>query len=91
MNRLTMAFVALCVSVVTMAAEQNRNINLMTYNVRNCIGMDGMVSVDRVAEVITRNSPEVIALQELDSVTGRSVGRYVLGEIAAMCGMKDLS
>ncbi len=83
-----MAFVALCVSVVTMAAEQNRNINLMSYNVRNCIGMDGMVSVDRVAEVITRNSPEVIALQELDSVTGRSGGRYVLGEIAAMCGMK---
>ncbi len=83
-----MAFVALSLSVVTMAAGHNRNINLITYNVRNCIGMDGVASVERVAEVITRNSPDVVALQELDSVTGRSGGRYVLGEIAAACGMK---
>ena len=44
----------------------------MTYNVHSCIGMDGKLSPERIARVITRYAPEIIALQELDVGTARS-------------------
>lgn len=60
---------------------------LMTYNVRNGIGIDDSVSVGRVADAIVRQNPDIVAVQELDSVTGRSKGRYVLGDLAELTGM----
>lgn len=59
----------------------------MSYNVKNCIGMDGAVDYARVAGVITQVNPDVVAIQELDSVTGRSKNLYVLGELAKHTGM----
>lgn len=41
-------------------------IRLMTYNVRSCIGMDGVMSARRIARVIGRYEPDIVALQELD-------------------------
>jgi endonuclease/exonuclease/phosphatase family metal-dependent hydrolase len=38
----------------------------MTYNVHRCIGVDGHLSPARIAEVIARYAPDVVALQELD-------------------------
>jgi len=61
---------------------------ILTYNVRNCKGMDGKTDYDRVANVINAIHPEVVALQELDSVTTRSNGVDVLKAIAEKCGMK---
>jgi endonuclease/exonuclease/phosphatase family metal-dependent hydrolase len=42
----------------------------MTYNVHGCIGMDGKLSPERIARVIARYAPDIVALQELD------VGRW---------------
>lgn len=44
----------------------------MTYNVRNCRGMDGRISPERIAAVIERFQPDVVALQELDRHRRRS-------------------
>ena len=41
-------------------------IRIMTYNVRSCIGMDGKISPRRIARVIGRHKPDIVALQELD-------------------------
>jgi len=41
-------------------------IRIMTYNVHSCIGMDGKISPERIARVIKRHDPDIIALQELD-------------------------
>ena len=57
-------------------------IALMTYNVRHCAGMDLIVDYDRTAAVITEQQPDVVALQELDSMTGRSGHCFQLGELA---------
>ena len=43
-----------------------RILRLMTYNVHSCIGMDGKHSPERIARVIARYAPDVVALQELD-------------------------
>lgn len=42
------------------------SLRVMTYNVHSSIGMDGRASPDRIARVIARHNPDVIALQELD-------------------------
>lgn len=64
-----------------------RNEHFMTYNVRNGSGMDGVKDFARTAAVINREKPDVVAVQELDSVTGRSQGTYVLGELAKLTDM----
>lgn len=64
-----------------------RNEHFMTYNVRNGSGMDDVKDFARTAAVINREKPDVVAIQELDSVTGRSKGAYVLGELAKLTGM----
>ncbi|WOJ93118.1 endonuclease/exonuclease/phosphatase family protein [Congregibacter variabilis] len=52
-----------------------KTVRVMTYNVHSCIGMDGKLSPERIARVINRYAPDVIALQELD------VGRLRTGGI----------
>jgi len=44
----------------------------MTYNVRHCRGMDGKISPERIAEVILRYQPDILALQEVDAGRARS-------------------
>lgn len=62
--------------------ETGETYQFMTYNVRNGLGMDEIRNIDRVAEVINQQQPDVLALQELDSVTRRCDNRYMLGELA---------
>ncbi|MCR5139986.1 MAG: endonuclease/exonuclease/phosphatase family protein [Bacteroidaceae bacterium] len=59
----------------------------MSYNIRNGIGMDGVNNLQRVADVINACRPDVVAVQEVDSMTARSGRRDVLGELAALTGM----
>ena len=63
-------------------------VRLMTYNVRNANGLDGVRSFQRIANVINNASPDVVAIQEVDSVTGRSKQTDVLKEIAERTQMK---
>jgi endonuclease/exonuclease/phosphatase family metal-dependent hydrolase len=44
--------------------------------------MDNVVDYQRIADIINRTSPDVVALQELDSATVRSGGVSVLKELA---------
>jgi len=41
-------------------------LRIMTYNTHSCIGMDGVTSAARIARVIARYQPDIVALQELD-------------------------
>jgi len=50
----------------------SKSLTLMSYNVHGCAGMDGCISTDRIARVIARFSPDIIALQELDVGRARS-------------------
>jgi endonuclease/exonuclease/phosphatase family metal-dependent hydrolase len=49
-------------------------LRVMTYNVHSCIGMDGKLAPERIARVIARYSPDVVALQELDVGRARTDG-----------------
>ena len=45
----------------------SKTFSVMTYNVHSCIGTDGQLSPLRIAEVIDRCNPDIVALQELDA------------------------
>ena len=62
---------------------EDRRLRILSFNIRNTMGMDGQRDLARTASVIRRQRPDVVAVQEVDSVTGRSDGRYVLGDLAA--------
>lgn len=49
-----------------------RSFRVMTYNVHGCRGTDGRFSHRRIAEVIAEQSPDIVALQELDVKRARS-------------------
>ena len=87
-----MNFKTLCLALglglgITFTGCQNKAPHtFMSYNVHNCIGMDGEVDCAHVGKAIQSMNPEVVAVQELDSVTGRN-HFYVLQEIANAAGM----
>ena len=70
------------------AEQQGARLRLMSYNVRNCNGMDGeSYDCRRVAETISSCCPDVVAVQELDSATVRSGGEFIIGKLAQYTGM----
>lgn len=71
---------------ITLSVFGQDTLKVMTYNVRHCSGMDLVVDYDRTAAVIDMQQPDVVALQELDSMTSRSGQRYQLGELADRTG-----
>lgn len=65
----------------------NATLKIMSYNIRNGLGMDNTTDYARIGRLIREAEPEVAAIQEVDSVTERSRGVFVLEEIARHAGM----
>ena len=64
-------------------------LRVMTYNVHGCVGVDKRLDLDRVAAVIAREAPDLVALQELDVGRLRSGGVDQARAIAARLGMNS--
>lgn len=62
-------------------AKQAGVVRLMTYNLHSCVGLDGRLSVERIAEVLHRYDPDFVALQEIDRASLRSLGVDQLAEL----------
>ena len=78
------------VAALTSAAgtpAQSDTLCVMSYNVHNAVGMDGVRDVSRLARIITAAGADLVAIQEVDSVTRRSEGRYILGDLASETNM----
>lgn len=77
-----LALVVLCLTM-TVWGQNPKSLQVLTYNVRHCAGMDLVVDYDRTAAVIIQQQPDVVALQELDSMTSRSGRQDQIGELAS--------
>ena len=64
------------------SAQAQNTLKMMSYNTKKANGMDNVCNFQRIANVINNTSPDVVAIQEVDSMTNRSGQKYVLGEIA---------
>ncbi|MDE6452517.1 MAG: endonuclease/exonuclease/phosphatase family protein, partial [Odoribacter sp.] len=64
------------------SVQAQRTVRFMSYNIRHAAGMDNRLDAGRIAEVIRREAPDVVALQEVDSATVRTGKADILHEIA---------
>lgn len=80
-------FLLIIAALFVVALQAQHTLKLMTYNIKNANGMDDVRSFERIANVINNASPDVVAVQEVDSMTHRSEKKYVLGEIAGRTQM----
>ena len=60
---------------------------IMTYNIRHGAGMDNVVDLTRTANVILNAAPDVVGLQEVDSIVPRSKSVDQTKKLAQACGM----
>ena len=80
---LALSFALICAA----CSPRSINARLMCYNVHNCVGLDGVLSCERIAGIINDANVEAVALQELDSMTTRYPGHDMLSEVAALNDM----
>ena len=56
------------------ASKEPGTLRVMTYNLHSCVGLDGRMSIQRIAEVLHRYQPDFVALQEIDRNCKRTGG-----------------
>lgn len=75
---------AIASTPTTMSSAQSLPLTMRvaSYNIRHGEGMDGKLDYRRIANVLERLNPDVVAVEEVDSMTRRTNNTYSLGEIA---------
>lgn len=90
-HRLLLFSILLIMLIPAFAQQaQQAGVNILCYNVHNCIGMDKKQDYQRIANVIQQTAPDIVSLQELDSITERNKGVYALGELEKLTGMHGI-
>jgi endonuclease/exonuclease/phosphatase family metal-dependent hydrolase len=59
----------------------------MTYNIHVGVGMDKKLDLQRIADVITKEKPDLVGLQEVDRGVKRTEGKDEIAELAQMTQM----
>ena len=59
----------------------------MTYNIHVGVGMDKKLDLQRIADVINKERPDLVGLQEVDRGVKRTEGKDEIVELAAMTRM----
>src|SRR5688572_6887828 len=85
LSKKLLLFCFLFMTITTLA--QRDPLRLLSYNIRNAKGMDNITDYDRTVAVIKRADADIVALQEVDSVTKRSNGVDVLSHLAQKTGL----
>ena len=80
-----------CLAILMLLAgctsKNNKPITVLSYNIHHGAGMDTILNLERIARVIKSESPDIVALQEVDINTERT-GKVnqieVLGKLTNM-------
>lgn len=64
-----------------------QHIKVLTYNIHHGQNSKGELDLQGIANVILATNPDLVALQEVDSVTARTKGIDQVKELAALTGM----
>jgi endonuclease/exonuclease/phosphatase family metal-dependent hydrolase len=71
----------------TVGPQASGTLRVLTYNIHHGEAMDGMFDYERLANVITSLSPDIVALQEVDRGTDRASGVDQAAMLGRLCGM----
>src|SRR6185369_1030983 len=69
-------------------AFAKKTLRVMTYNIHVGVGMDKKLDLQRIADVINRERPDLVGLQEVDRGVKRTEGKDEIAELAAMTHMQ---
>lgn len=64
-----------------------KTIRVMSYNIHVGVGMDKKLDLQRIADVIIKQKPDLVGLQEVDRGVKRTEGKDEIAELAAMTRM----
>ena len=64
-----------------------KTLRIMTYNIHVGVGMDKKLDLQRIADVINKEKPDLVGLQEVDRGVKRTEGKDEIAELAAMTHM----
>jgi len=95
-RRLALAACLACALALPFAADSaaaardggTRTLRVMSYNVHVGIGVDKRIDLARVAEVINRERPDLVGLQEIDCNVARTNRVDQIAELARLTGMQ---
>jgi len=68
-------------------AASKKNLRVMTYNIHVGVGMDKKLDLQRIAEVISREHPDLVGLQEVDRGVKRTEEKDEIAELAKLTRM----
>ena len=85
MKRILILTVLTCINGPLLLPAQS--LKVLTYNIHHGQNTKGEIDLQGIANVILATNPDLVALQEVDSVTGRSKGSDQLQELASLTGM----
>jgi len=69
------------------AEPQQLRLHVLSYNIHHGEGTDGAFDYQRLADIIKRAEPDLVALQEVDAKTGRSKGVDQAARLGELTGM----
>ncbi len=94
MTRLISRFTALSTLVLALLTASTppvcakKTLRVMTYNIHVGVGMDKKLDLQRIADVINRERPDLVGLQEVDRGVKRTEGKDEIAELAALTRME---
>jgi len=65
-----------------------KTLRVMTYNIHVGVGMDKKLDLQRIADVINKEHPDLVGVQEVDRGVKRTEGKDEIAELAAMTRMQ---
>ncbi|WDE97639.1 endonuclease/exonuclease/phosphatase family protein [Lentisphaera profundi] len=83
-------FILAISSLISCASKNthNKELTIVSYNIRHGQGMDGLVDIKRTATVLELLDADLIALQEVDKFCPRSGNIHIAKELAKLLGME---
>ena len=87
---LSVALLLSCNAVDDSSIERLPTLRVMSYNIHHGEGMDGNIDLERIAGVISRENPDLVALQEVDRFCTRSGNRDMAAELGELLGMEHV-
>jgi acetylornithine deacetylase/succinyl-diaminopimelate desuccinylase-like protein/endonuclease/exonuclease/phosphatase family metal-dependent hydrolase len=85
------ALVVVACAILSFSASPalgKKTLRVMTYNIHVGVGMDKKLDLQRIADVINRERPDLVGLQEVDRGVKRTEGKDEIAELAAMTRME---
>ena len=89
-HRILRRLLIVCAVVLVISApvDARRSIRVMTYNIHVGVGMDKKLDLQRIADVINKERPDLVGLQEVDRGVERTQRKDEIVELAQLTRME---